>query len=71
MDKAIENGFDILLTIDKNLEHQQNLNNYDIAVVVLDSKRSTPADLLPLIPTFLEKIPSLEKGKVHVISSNS
>jgi hypothetical protein len=37
---AVEEKFDILLTIDKNLEHQQNINNYEIAVVVLDVEKS-------------------------------
>jgi len=32
---ASEAGFDYLLTIDKNLRHQQNLNRFSIRVVVL------------------------------------
>jgi hypothetical protein len=32
-------GFDILLTTDKNLAHQQNLRNRKIAVVVLGNSR--------------------------------
>lgn len=31
---AIENNFDIFLTIDKNIEYQQNLKNYQIFVVI-------------------------------------
>jgi len=37
---AVADEFDILLTIDKNLEHQQNINNYEIAVVVFDAEKS-------------------------------
>ena len=32
MSLCVENGFEILLTIDKNMAHQQNLNKYKIAI---------------------------------------
>jgi len=40
MSKAIEENFDILLTIDKNLAFQQNLKEFELSVVILDSKTS-------------------------------
>ncbi len=33
---CVENKFDILLTIDKNLIHQQNLDKYPVTIVVLN-----------------------------------
>lgn len=36
MSAAIGEGFDILLTIDKNLEYQQNLKKNSIIVAVFD-----------------------------------
>lgn len=38
---AIDAKFDVLLTVDKNLEYQQNLGNYDIIVVVFDVLKNT------------------------------
>ncbi len=35
LDAAEANGFDVLLTTDKNLRHQQNLSHRRIAIVVL------------------------------------
>jgi predicted nuclease of predicted toxin-antitoxin system len=64
---AIDNGFDILLTIDKNLEYQQNLNRYPISVIILIVKRSKIEYLLELIPEFKAKINSFEKGKSYRI----
>lgn len=64
---AIKENFDILLTIDKNLEHQQNMNNYEIAVVVLDVEKSKIEFLLELLPKFKERISEYEKGKVYLI----
>ena len=35
--KATEKGnFDILLTIDKNIDHQQNIKKYKVSIVILD-----------------------------------
>lgn len=34
---CVENGFNVLLTIDKNLRYQQNLDKYALTIVVLNS----------------------------------
>ena len=68
MSAAIAAGFDILLTIDKNLGYQQNMDKYDIAVVVLDVAKSKIEFLLELLPQFKEQADSLEKGKVHLLT---
>ena len=37
MTLCVENGFDVLLTIDKNLRYQQNPNRYPLTIIVLNS----------------------------------
>ena len=37
----IENDFDVLLTFDKNLRHQQNFEKYPVAVVVLTAQKQS------------------------------
>jgi predicted nuclease of predicted toxin-antitoxin system len=64
---AAADEFDILLTIDKNLEHQQNMNNYKIAVVVFDVEKSKIDFLLERLPQFRERVGEFEKGKVYLI----
>jgi predicted nuclease of predicted toxin-antitoxin system len=44
----IENGFHALLTFDKNLQHQQNLKRYTIAVFVLSTVNNTYTELTKL-----------------------
>ena len=56
---ALENGellnamqreeFDYLITSDKNLQHQQNLESYTIGFIVLNAVDNTYASLLPLV----------------------
>ena len=67
LSEAIEEKFDILLTIDKNLEHQQNMDNYEITVVVLDVEKSKIEFLLELLPQFKEQIDEYKKGNVYLI----
>ncbi|MFN0048437.1 MAG: DUF5615 family PIN-like protein [Cytophagales bacterium] len=71
MKLAIENGFDILLTIDKNLEFQQNLKSYNIAIVVFDVEKSKFEYLNELLPKFKEQIDSFSKGKAYRITKYS
>src|ERR1700741_5433275 len=43
-----ENGFDALMTFDKNLRHQQNFSKYSITVFVLTAKNNTYNELTKL-----------------------
>lgn len=47
---AAEAGFEALLTTDRNLKYQQNLQRLPIAVVVLVAKTNRLADLVELVP---------------------
>lgn len=67
LSSAVQEKFDILLTIDKNLEHQQNMSNYEIAVVVLDVEKSKVDFLVELLPKFKERVNNYKKGKVYLI----
>jgi hypothetical protein len=69
MTLCVENNFDIFLTIDKNLQHQQNLTKYSIAIVIFDSTSADISELNKFVPTFLAQISSFEKHKAHVLSS--
>ncbi len=50
LDAAGHNGFDVLLTTDKNMRHQQNLAGRRIAVVVLSHSR------WPIVRKYLPQI---------------
>jgi predicted nuclease of predicted toxin-antitoxin system len=45
----LDENFDVLLTFDKNLEHQQNFEKYPIAVIVLIAENNTYALLSELV----------------------
>ena len=68
MSKAVEENFDILLTIDKNLAFQQNTKDFEISIVVSNAKTSKIENLIPLASEFLARIDTFEKGKAIIIS---
>jgi hypothetical protein len=64
---CVENGFDLFLTIDKNLHYQQNLNRYPLAIIILNSSSSKIEELVPFVPKFLALLPSIEKMKAYIL----
>jgi hypothetical protein len=58
-------AFDAFVTIDQNLQYQQNLGVAGIAVVVLECRTNRFDDLLPLVPRLLDVLRGqLEPGKM-------
>ena len=51
---ASENGFVALITADKNIEHQQNLSNLPVMLIVLVAYGNRLQDLVPLVPGILD-----------------
>lgn len=49
-----EDGFDALLTFDKNLQYQQNFKKYTLPVLVLNAKDNTYLMLSGLVPAILK-----------------
>ena len=48
-----EGEFEVFVTVDRNLSFQQNLTNYNIAVIVLRARTNRLRDLRPLMPELL------------------
>lgn len=64
---CVENNFDILLTIDKNLVYQQNLEKYPITIVVLNCFTSKIEELITYLPSFRLQVGEFEKHKAYII----
>ncbi|HET6573392.1 MAG TPA: hypothetical protein VFG68_07310 [Fimbriiglobus sp.] len=55
-------GFEVLLTVDQSLRHQQNLAAFGVAVVVMVAPSNRLADLVPLIPGVLAALSGIRAG---------
>ena len=49
-------NFDVLLTFDKNLEHQQNFEKFPVCVFALNAPDNTDATLRYLVPLIKQKL---------------
>ena len=52
----IDNGFDLFITVDRNLPYQQNLQQISLIIFVLCATNNRRETLAKLIPTLLEKL---------------
>jgi hypothetical protein len=60
--------FDVLLTVDRNLEYQQSFAELKVAVIVIHTTSNDIADLRPLVPAVLSAIPRAKAGMVTHIN---
>ena len=63
-----DNGFEVLITGDKNIQHQQNWQRYPLPVIVLVARPKIYAELVKLVPQVLALLSQPElAGGVHVV----
>ena len=62
-----EKRFDVFVTMDGNISHQQNLPKYHIAVVALKARSNRLADTRPLMPKVLAALSSVQPGTLTVV----
>jgi predicted nuclease of predicted toxin-antitoxin system len=66
---AEQSGFQVFVTLDRGLEYEQNLKRRKIAVILISSKSSRLADLLPAIPSILDVLRSIRAGQLSRASA--
>ena len=59
-----EKQFDVFLTGDRNLSFKQNVNRFQIAVVILHAESTQLHHTLPLMPKVLALLPALRPGQI-------
>jgi predicted nuclease of predicted toxin-antitoxin system len=65
----IANGFEVLITIDKNLQHQQNLSDAKIALITIKASSNKIKDLKPAMPRVLNALIGIAPGQRIVIEA--
>lgn len=61
--------FDVLVTVDQRLRHQQNLAQFDIGVVVIETFDTTLPNLRRLLPEIREAIETVASGAILIIKA--
>ncbi len=57
-------GFNVFVTGDRNLEHQQKLTSRRLGVIVVFAPSNALEDLIPLVPEVLAAITRVQPGQV-------
>jgi len=65
--QAASGSYDVLVTVDRSLQHQQNMTSFPIAVV-LEAQRATYPVLKLLMPKVLHALENISAGQVIVVS---
>ncbi|MBL8233579.1 MAG: hypothetical protein JNL98_34100 [Bryobacterales bacterium] len=64
---AEESGYDVLVTIDQGIRHQQNSAGRQISILILCAATSKIEDLLPLVAVVRIELAELQKGQVRFV----
>jgi hypothetical protein len=59
-----QSEFDVFLTGDTNVRFQQNLTNFNIAVIVLEARSTRLIDTAKLMPQVIRILTGIQPGKV-------
>ena len=62
-----EKRFDVVLTMDSNMVHQQNLARFRVAIIALRAKSNRLADTRPLKPKVLAVLPTVKPGTLALV----
>ncbi|MGA2600354.1 MAG: DUF5615 family PIN-like protein [Bryobacteraceae bacterium] len=61
-------GFDVLITADQNIPHQQNLNRRKLSLLIFRGRTNRLRDLITLIPAALSALDSIGPGDIVSIA---
>lgn len=62
--RAAAAQFDVLITVDQKIRFQQNLQKFDLAVIILSAKPCRYPELKPLASKALEVMKQIKPGEV-------
>jgi hypothetical protein len=61
--------YDVFVTMDRGIEHQQNLARLSFGVLLIRAPSNRMIDLLPLVPAILEILTDVQPGKLFRVGS--
>lgn len=65
--RRVNGRFDVFITVDKSIQYQQNLSDFDLAFVLLRARSNDIVDIEPLLPKLTVRWSELARGKLLTI----
>jgi hypothetical protein len=66
--RLAEQEFDVLMTMDRNLEHQQDLSAFALGVILIIAKSNRLSDVEPAMPEVNGMLGQVRPGGLAVVS---
>lgn len=67
--RAAEAEFDVLVTMDRSIEHQQNVSEFNLGILVVRAPSNRREDVAPLMPRINDALAQIRPGElVHIAS---
>src|SRR6266851_4020399 len=60
-------GYDVLLTVDQGIPHQQNSAGRKLSIILVRSRTNQIEDLLPYVNTILQALETIQPGQTVAI----
>lgn len=65
--RVAQDSFDVFVTMDKNLEYQQNLSGIRLGIVIVKAQSNSYRDVEPLMPRINTALKTIQPGDlVHI-----
>ena len=64
---AEASGYEVLLTVDQGIPHQQRSAGRKLAIILLRSRTNQLEDLLPLVDAILEELGTIQPNQTVVV----
>jgi predicted nuclease of predicted toxin-antitoxin system len=68
LDAVQDAGFDVFVTVDQNLQHQQNLSGRTLRLLILVAENNLTDTLAVLVPLALIELVAMRPGELRVIT---
>ena len=62
---AADHGFDSIITVDQGFEHQQNVADLPIPVIIMIARRSRLQELRPLVAEVIAGLSGDRERRIH------
>jgi hypothetical protein len=67
--RAAQDRFEVFVTVDKRLQHQQNLASFRIAVVIVSARSTRLVHMRDVVPQLRQAIAEAQPGNVIVVAA--
>lgn len=67
--RAASAEFDVMVTLDTNLQHQQDLRAYDLAVLLITARSNKRSAIEPAMAEVNRLLPSVKPGLLYTVAA--